>query len=184
MQSPDILHKTEAGAVALGLRSPEEVSAAYARVLASAKRHAPTARILGVLVQPMAPPGREVILGVKRDATFGPLLMVGLGGVHVEIFKDVTLAPVPLGHAEARELLARLKGAALLDAHRGEPPADVDALIELMVRLSQFAADHADAIAEIDLNPVLVHECGKGVSVVDALIVKGNPLSPSSRREG
>ena len=86
-------------------------------------------------------------------------------------------------HAEARELLARLKGAALLEAHRGEPPADVDALVELMVRLSQFAADHADAIAEIDLNPVLVHERGKGVSVVDALIVKGIP-SPRLRGEG
>jgi len=175
VQSPDILHKTETGAVALGLGSPEEVNVAYARVLASAEQHAPAARIIGVLVQPMAPAGREVILGVKRDATFGPLLMVGLGGVHVEILKDVALAPVPLGHAEAREVLARLKGAALLDAYRGEPPADVDALIELMVRLSELAADNVDAIAEIDLNPVLVHECGKGVSVVDALIVKGLP---------
>ena len=175
VQSPDILHKTETGAVALGLGSPEEVNVAYARVLASAEQHAPAARIIGVLVQPMAPAGREVILGVKRDATFGPLLMVGLGGVHVEILKDVALAPVPLGHAEAREVLSRLKGAALLDAYRGEPPADVDALIELMVRLSELAADNVDAIAEIDLNPVLVHECGKGVSVVDALIVKGLP---------
>ena len=172
VQSPDILHKTEAGAVALGLGSVEAVRAAYARVLASARQHVPAARILGVLVQPMAPPGREVILGVKRDATFGPLLMVGLGGVEVEVLKDVALAPVPLASAEARELLARLKGAALLEAHRGKPPADVDALVELMVRLSHFAADHADAIAEIDLNPVLVHERGKGVSVVDALIVK------------
>jgi acetate---CoA ligase (ADP-forming) len=175
VQSPDILHKTEAGAVALGLHSPQQVGAAYARVLASAKRHAPTARILGVLVQPMAPPGREVILGIKRDATFGPLLMVGLGGVQVEILKDVAMAPVPLAPGEARVLLSRLKGAALLEANRGAPPADVDALVELMVRLSQLAADHAGAIAEIDLNPVLVHECGKGVSVVDALIVKGLP---------
>jgi acetate---CoA ligase (ADP-forming) len=92
--------------------------------------------------------------------------------VQVEILKDVALSPVPLGAGEARELLGRLKGAALLDAHRGTPPADVDALVELMVRLSQFAADHADTIAEIDLNPVLVHPHGNGVSVVDALIVK------------
>ena len=184
VQSPDILHKTEAGAVALNLASAEAVRAAYDRVLASARRHAPDARIRGVLVQPMAPPGREVILGVKRDATFGPLLMVGLGGVQVEILKDVALSPVPLGASEARDLLARLKGAPLLDAHRGTPPGDVDALVELMVRLSQFAADHADAIAEIDLNPVLVHARGKGVSVVDALIVKRDPLSPSSRGEG
>jgi acetate---CoA ligase (ADP-forming) len=172
VQSPDILHKTEAGAVALGLASAQDVRGAYARVLASARQHVPGARILGVLVQPMAPPGREVILGVKRDATFGPLLMVGLGGIEVEVLKDVALAPVPLAPGEARELLARLKGAALLEAHRGKPPADVDTLVELMVRLSHFAADHADAIAEIDLNPVLVHEQGKGASVVDALIVK------------
>jgi acetate---CoA ligase (ADP-forming) len=185
VQSPDILHKTEAGAVALNLRSGEEVRAAYGRVLDNAGRHAPAARILGVLVQPMAPPGREVILGVKRDATFGPMLMVGLGGVAVEVLKDVALAPVPLTTGEARELLCRLKGAALLEAHRGKPPADVDALVELMVRLAHFAADHADTVAEIDLNPVLVHDAGKGVSVVDALIVKrADSLSPSSRGEG
>jgi acyl-CoA synthetase (NDP forming) len=172
VQSPDILHKTEAGAVALNLATAQDVAAAYARVLANAQRSVPQARIRGVLVQPMAPAGREVILGVKRDATFGPLLMVGLGGVAVEVLKDVALGPVPLGASEARELLARLEGAALLEAHRDAPPADVDALIELMVRLGQFAADHAETVAEIDLNPVLVHERGKGVSVVDALIVR------------
>jgi acyl-CoA synthetase (NDP forming) len=173
VQSPDILHKTEAGAVALNLATDRDVAAGYERVLAGAKRYAPQARPLGVLVQPMAAPGREVILGVKRDATFGPLLMVGLGGVAVEVLKDVALSPVPLAAGDARELLARLKGAALLEAHRGAPPADVDALVELMVRLGQLAADHAETIAEIDLNPVLVHARGKGVSVVDALIVKG-----------
>ncbi len=172
VQSPDILHKTEAGAVALDLATPDEVATAYDKVLASARRHAPEARIRGVLVQPMAPPGREMILGVKRDPTFGPLLLVGLGGVHVEVLKDVALAPVPLGEREARALLARLKGAPLLEAYRGKPAADVDALVALMVRLGQFAADHADTIAEIDLNPVIVHDAGKGVSVADALIVK------------
>jgi acetyltransferase len=105
--------------------------------------------------------------------------MVGLGGVAVEVLKDVALAPVPLGDGEARAMLARLKGAPLLEAHRGAPAADIDALVALMVRLSQFAADHAETIAEIDLNPVLVHERGKGVSVVDALIVKQSPLSPT-----
>ena len=145
------------------------------RVLANALRAAPNARVLGVLVQPMASPGREVILGVKRDATFGPLLMVGLGGVNVEIFKDVALAPLPLSEADARDMLDRLKGAPLLGPFRGQPAADVDALVDLMVRLGQFASDHADTIAEIDLNPVLVHPQGQGVSVVDALIVKGQP---------
>jgi acyl-CoA synthetase (NDP forming) len=172
VQSPDILHKTEAGAVALNVVSAHDVRAAYERVLANARRRSPQARILGVLVQPMAPPGREIILGVKSDPTFGPLLMVGLGGVAVEVLKDVALAPVTLAPSDARAMLARLKGAALLDAHRGAPPADTGALVELMVRLGQFAGDHADTVAEIDLNPVLVHERGKGVSVVDALIVK------------
>jgi acetate---CoA ligase (ADP-forming) len=172
VQSPDLPHKTEAGAVALDLASPDAVRAAYERVLTGASRHAPKARVLGVLVQPMAPPGREVILGVKRDATFGPLLMVGLGGAQVEVFKDVVLAPLPLSDDDARDMLARLKGVPLLEAFRGQPAADVEALVELMVRLGQLAADHADTIAEVDLNPVLVHERGKGVSVVDALIVK------------
>jgi acyl-CoA synthetase (NDP forming) len=173
VQSPDILHKTEAGAVALNLSAPADIRAAYDRLLAGARRHAPDAHILGVLVQPMAPPGREVILGVKRDATFGPLLMVGLGGVNVEILKDIALSPVPLDARQAREMLGRLKGARLLDAYRGAPAADTDALAELMVRLGRFAADHADTVAEIDLNPVIVHAQGAGVSVVDALIVNG-----------
>jgi acyl-CoA synthetase (NDP forming) len=98
--------------------------------------------------------------------------MVGLGGVLVEALGDVALSPVPIDHAAARGLLKRLKGAKLLDGYRGAPPADVDALTDLMVRLSHFAADHADAIAEIDLNPVIVHAKGQGVSIVDALIVK------------
>ena len=180
VQSADIPHKTEAGAVALNI-SGDGARAAYERVLAAAKRHAPHARIDGVLVQPMAPPGREVILGVNRDPIWGPLLMVGLGGVLVEALGDVALAPVPLDHAAARALLGRLKGAAVLGPYRGAPPADTDALVELMVRLSHFAADHADEIAEIDLNPVIVHAKGQGVSVVDALIVKQQPR-PAQRR--
>jgi acyl-CoA synthetase (NDP forming) len=174
VQSAGIPHKTEAGAVALDI-SGDGARAAYARVFAAAKRHAPHARIDGVLVQPMAPPGREVILGVSRDPTWGPLLMVGLGGVLVEALGDIALAPVPLDHAAARALIGRLKGAQMLGPYRGSPPADTDALIELMVRLSQFAADHADEIAEIDLNPVIVHAKGQGVSLVDALIVKQTP---------
>ena len=180
VQSPDILHKTEAGAVALNV-SPGEVRATYGRVLAAAKHYAPEARIEGVLVQPMAAPGREVILGVNRDPRWGPLLMVGLGGILVEVLEDVALAPVPLDRETALALINKLKGAALLHAHRGSPPADIDALAELMVRLSQFAADHADEIAEIDLNPVIVHAQGEGVSVVDALIVR-REAPPADRR--
>jgi acyl-CoA synthetase (NDP forming) len=172
VQSPDILHKTEAGALALNLSSGRDVRAAYDRVLASAARSVPGARILGVLVQPMSPPGREVILGVSCDATFGPLLMVGLGGVSVEVLNDVVLRPVPFGEGDARAMLDRLKGARLLGPHRGAPPSDVDALVDIMVRLARLASDHADQIAEIDLNPVIVHPQGAGASVVDALILK------------
>jgi acyl-CoA synthetase (NDP forming) len=174
LQSPDILHKTDAGAVALKLSTAEEVRSAYERVLANARRHAPAAVIEGVLVEPMAPLGREVILGISRDSTFGPLLMLGLGGIHVEVLKDVVFAPIPMTLEAARRLVGRLRGAALLDAHRGQPAADLPALADLMVRLAQFAADHADVIEEIDLNPVIVHPLGQGASVVDALIVKGS----------
>ncbi len=171
VQSAALPHKTEAGAVALNVEAGE-VAAAYARVLASAKSYAPAAAIDGVLVQPMAPPGREMILGINRDARWGPLLMVGLGGVLVEAMGDVQLTSVPLDREAALTTIAKLKGAVLLGAFRGRPEADVDALADLMVRLSQFAADHAETIAEIDLNPVIVHDKGKGVTLVDALIVK------------
>jgi acyl-CoA synthetase (NDP forming) len=172
VQSPDILHKTEAGAVALKLTTADEVRHAYERVLDNAKRYASSASIHGVLVQPMAPAGREVILGINRDDTFGPLLMFGLGGIHVEVLKDVVFAPVPLTPEATTALIRRLRSGALLDAHRGQPAADIPALADLIVRLSQFAADHADTIKEIDLNPVLVHPAGQGATVVDALIVK------------
>ena len=172
VQSPDIAHKTEAGAVLLNLATVAEWREGYRAVLARAKATHPDARIDGVLVQAMAPRGQEMILGVTRDATFGPMLMVGLGGIHVEVLKDVAFAPVPFDSEGALDLIGQLKGAALLDGVRGAKPADKAALAELMVALSRFAADHADQIAEIDLNPVLVHEEGQGLSVVDALIVK------------
>ena len=122
----------------------------------------------------MAQPGQEIILGVSRDDAFGPLLMVGLGGVHVEVLKDVAYSPVPIGAAEAHALLRRLKGFPLLTGLRGAPPADIDALVDVIVKLSRFAADTADTVSEVDLNPVLVHPEGKGVSVVDALIIAGD----------
>jgi acetate---CoA ligase (ADP-forming) len=172
VQSAAIPHKTEAGVVLLNLAGADAVCAAYDRVLAAAKRYAPKARIDGVLVQPMAPPGREVILGINRDRTWGLLLMVGLGGVLVEALGDVALAPVPLDADGAAALIAQLKGAQLFGPYRNMPVADVEALANLMAALSQFAADHADDIDAIDLNPVIVHARGQGVSVVDALIVK------------
>jgi acetate---CoA ligase (ADP-forming) len=172
VQSPDILHKTEAGAVMLSLSGEAALRDGYHTVLARAKAAYPNAKIDGVLVQAMARRGREMILGVTRDPDFGPMLMVGLGGIHVEVLRDVAFAPVPLGMDDALDLIGQLKGVALLDAVRGEPAADRDALARLMVALSRFAADHADAVAEIDLNPVVVHAAGEGLTIVDALIVK------------
>ncbi|HEX3536009.1 MAG TPA: acetate--CoA ligase family protein, partial [Stellaceae bacterium] len=172
VQSPDILHKTEAGAVALGVSGDAAVRAAYRTVMARAQAAHRGAEIDGVLVQAMAPRGVEMILGVTRDPAFGPMLMVGLGGIHVEVLRDVAFAPVPLGPDEALALLGELRGAAILDGVRGAKPADKPALAELMAALSRFAADHADAVAEIDLNPVIVHAEGEGLTVVDALIVK------------
>ena len=175
VQSPDITHKTEAGGIALGILGETAVSEAYARVLGSAQRAYPNAIIKGILVQAMAPPGREVILGITRDAVFGPMLMVGLGGIHVEVLRDIAFSPVPIGKEQALALLNQLKGAPLLGAIRGAPPADREALAELIANLSRFATDHAELIEEIDLNPVIVHPQGQGLTVVDALIVKRSP---------
>ena len=175
VQSPDITHKTEAGGIALGILGETAASEAYERVLRSARRASPNAVIDGVLVQAMAPPGREIILGVTRDAVFGPMLMIGLGGIHVEVLRDIAFSPVPIGKEQALTLLDQLKGAPLLGAIRGGPPADREALAELIANLSRFAADHAELIEEIDLNPVIVHPQGQGLTVVDALIVKRSP---------
>lgn len=172
LQSPDILHKTEAGAVILGVETADAARAAFDDLVARGRAYDADADIRGVLVEPMADAGREMILGVHRDDAFGPMLMVGFGGIYVEVLKDVISIPAPTNEAEARDAILRLKAAPLLHGVRGEPPADVDALVDLMVKLSRFANDFADDIAEIDLNPVLVHPQGQGVSVLDALIVK------------
>ena len=113
-----------------------------------------------------------MILGINHDATFGPMLMLGFGGIHVEVDPDVALSSVPMDRTAAEDLLNRLRGRAVLDGVRGEAAADIDALLDLVVKLSIFAADHGGVIGELDLNPVLVHGKGKGVSVVDALVVK------------
>ena len=165
IQSPEILHKTEAGGLALNLNGEEAVRAGYDHVMAAA-----TEQTHGVLIQAMAPRGHEMIIGINYDATFGSMLMLGFGGTHVEVNPDVAFSPVPLDRDGATGLLNRLAGRAILDGVRGAPPADVDALVDLVVKVSQIASDHGDDIAELELNPVVVHE--QGVSVVDALLVK------------
>jgi len=126
-----------------------------------------------VLVAPMiAHGGVEMLLGLVHDEQFGPLVVLGFGGIHAEILRDVVALPLSIDAEDVRVALARLKGVPLLRGVRGRPPADVEALVDVLVRLARFATDHADALAEIDLNPVIVHAVGEGVSVVDALVVK------------
>ena len=164
VQSPDIPHKNHAGAVALNVEGAESVERAYAAVLAGARKYRPDADIRGVLVQSMAHAGIEMIVGAKRDPVFGAMLMVGFGGVQAEVLRDTALAPAPVSVAGARELIGRLRARELLSG------ADIDALAATMAALSTLAL--SEAIAEVDLNPVIVHPRGNGVSVVDALILK------------
>lgn len=172
IQSPDITHKTEMGGVQLGLGDDKAVEAAFEAIMSRVRESAPGADVRGVLVQKMAPAGREIILGISRDETFGSMMMLGLGGIYVEVLRDVVFSPVPLDRDAALAMIDRLKGRKLLEGVRGEPPADVEALADLMVGLARFAADNVDSVAEVDLNPVIVHPRGQGLTVVDALIVR------------
>jgi len=172
VQSADIPHKTDAGAIALNVQGADAVAEAFAAITDAARAFAPAAVIEGVSVQPMAADGIDVIVGIHRDEKFGPMMMIGLGGIHVEILNDVQFTPVPVAPAEARRLIGKLKAAAILDGARGRPAADLDALIDVIVRLSQFAADFRDRIDDIDLNPVRVHADGGGVSILDAFIMQ------------
>jgi acetyltransferase len=167
--SPDILHKTEAGGVRLGLSSMDDVRAAAQEILASASRYAPQARLDGISVQEMAPSGVEIGLGVKNDRQFGPLVAVGLGGIMVELLGDTAVRLAPVTDAAARDMLTSLKGYPLLTGYRGKPGVDVDGLVDAICRLSELAHDLADVIDQIDVNPVIAG--GAGVMAADALIV-------------
>jgi acyl-CoA synthetase (NDP forming) len=157
----DIEHKTEAGAVKLNLRDEAELRAACAAM---------TAAKSGFLVQRMITGGVELVVGVKRDPQVGPVLLVGMGGVLVEVLRDTALALAPVGKAEARRMLESLKGYRLLQGYRGAPAADLDAVCDAIVRVSEFAADHADQVEEIDVNPLLARP--DGALALDALIVR------------
>jgi acetyltransferase len=163
-------HKTEAGAVRLNIADLAELKQAAREVIAAARQYRPGARIEGVLVQEMAS-GLEVIVGAVNDAFFGPAVAFGLGGVFTELMKDVTHRFAPFDEATAREMIAEIKGAPLLTGYRGQPALDVAALAATLARMSQLIADHADRIAEIDVNPLFVRPAGQGVVAADALII-------------
>lgn len=170
-ESPDILHKTEAGLVKLSLQGAAEVERAYEEIVEAVDRIEPRPGFRGVIVQPMIPKGVEVMVGARHDPQFGPLVVVGLGGVLVEVLRDTALSLAPVGRSEAEALLRSLKGAALLDGFRGAPAVDIPRLAEIVCRFSELAADAGDRIAEMEINPLIC--AGDRIVAADALIVKG-----------
>lgn len=168
--SPQILHKTDVGGVIVGIENTDELITAYEKVTANARKFFPRADIWGVLVQEMLPPSRELIVGMNRDSQFGPLLMTGLGGIYVEVLKDVSFRLAPVSEEEVMDMLRELKSYWLLQGARGEPPADIDAVVESVLRVSQLVTDFPE-INELDINPLRVLEDGKGCLAADARIV-------------
>jgi acetyltransferase len=174
--SPDILHKTEAGGVALNLKTPGDIRDAFSALIAKARAFAPRGDIRGVLVAPMAQPGLEVIIGTKIDDQFGPVIMYGLGGVMVEILKDVAFRVLPISRWTAQQMIRETKSFPILEGVRGTPPSDQKALINLLLLCSELIESYPE-ITEMDLNPVIVHE--SGISIVDARIIL-RPRPPST----
>jgi len=170
--SADVVHKTDAGGVKLGLRTSKQVANAYDDIMKSVKSKFPAAKIQGVSVQKMARPGVEVIVGMSKDPQFGPVIMFGLGGVWVEILKDVSFRIVPLERRDAREMIQEIKGRPLLEGYRGQEPADIANLEELIMNVSSFVEQHPE-VKELDLNPIFAYK--DGAVAVDARIVLETP---------
>ena len=166
--SPDIIHKSDVGGVAVGLKSADDVRNAYNQILVSVKKHDGKAMILGILVQEMAPPATEVIVGAIKDPQFGPAVMFGLGGIFVEVLKDVTFRVVPITEDEASEMITEVKAYPLLKGYRNTPPADTKAIAKILLNTSRLVSDYP-LIKELDLNPILVYE--HGAKAVDARII-------------
>jgi acyl-CoA synthetase (NDP forming) len=166
--SPDVVHKSDAGGVKVGLRTAKQVGKAYDDILGSVRQVYPQAMIQGVSVQKMARSGVEVIIGMSKDEQFGPVLMFGLGGILVEILKDVSFRIVPLAKRDAGEMIREIKGYPLLQGYRGQEPVDVSNLEELLLKVSDFVERNPE-VKELDLNPVIAY--GNGAIAVDARVV-------------
>ena len=169
VESPDLPHKTEARVIRLNLRDAAEVRSGYEAVMANAAKVSPPPRLNGVLVQPMVPQGIEMVVGARVDPLFGPMVVVGLGGILVELLKDTALSPAPVTPAEAMGLLRQLKGVKLLEGFRGMEAVNMDRLADVISKVSRFAADQREVIAELDVNPLICS--GERITAVDALIV-------------
>jgi acetyltransferase len=168
--SPDILHKTDIGGVKLNIMEASDVRDAFDLLMYRAQRYMPQADVWGAQVQQMVPQGREVLIGINRDPQFGPLLVLGLGGIYVEVLKDVSFRIAPVARWEAEEMINELRSSALLRGLRGEQPADVEAIVDCMLRVSQLAVDFPE-IVELDINPLMVQEEGKGAVALDMRLV-------------
>jgi acetate---CoA ligase (ADP-forming) subunit beta len=166
--SPDIIHKSDVGGVMVNLKNKEEVKAAYWKILENAKVAKSDARIVGVLVEEMAKQATEVIIGAVKDPQFGPTLMFGLGGIFVELLKDVTFRVAPITAAEAAEMIVGVRAFPLLNGYRNSPPVDVKSIVNLLVNVSKLVMDHPE-IKELDLNPVMAYP--DGAKTVDARII-------------
>lgn len=166
--SPDIIHKTDVGGVIIGIKNADGVRIGYKQIVANMKKHEPKARIMGVLIQEMAPAAIEVIVGSVKDPQFGPAVMFGLGGIFVEVLKDVTFRIAPIDRDEATEMISEVKAFPLLKGYRNMPPADVNAISDMLLNTSRLVTDHPE-IKELDLNPIIVYE--KGAKAVDARII-------------
>ncbi len=170
VESPSIPHKSDVGGVELGLASTAEVREAFFRIQEQVTAHLPATEIAGIVVQHMAPEGVEMILGVKRDPLFGPVIVCGFGGIFVELLKDVAIGIPPLSQQQALSLIQRLRGWPLLTGLRGEPPADINALCNTIVKVSRLAVSLGEQLVALDMNPLVVHSNNQGVVAVDALV--------------
>lgn len=171
VDSPDITHKTDASAVKLSVSNNAELRNAYNEIIANSKKYAPEARIRGILVQEMVKDAREVIVGMSHDPQFGPIIMFGIGGIFVEVLKDVSSRVPPLTRADAEDMIKEVRGYRTLETFRGETEADIEGIIDTLLKVSQLVIDLGDIISEIDINPLMVLNKGKGVKAADALVV-------------
>jgi acetyltransferase len=172
--SPDVVHKVDVGGVLLNISTADEARAGFKKITNGVTQKLPGARLLGVEVEAMAGRGTEVILGISKDPTFGHIVMFGLGGTYVEVFKDVSFRLIPIRELSARNMIKSIRAAKVFEGFRGAPPADTDAIAECLERLSQLVDDFPE-ISELDINPLIVHEQGMGAHVADARIVLAAP---------
>ena len=169
--SPDISHKSDVGGVILGIKDEESAVKAFKQIMENVRRNVPNARVTGVLYQKMAEPGYiEVIVGATRDPTFGPVIMFGLGGIFVEVLKDVSFRVAPLEPEDAEEMIKEIRTYKILEGYRGMPPRDIDSVKDILMKVSKLMLE-VDEVQDIDLNPIMLYEKGKGALAVDVRVI-------------